>query len=162
MSAVRPVEQIAASAPAQTQLKQQRKWAPAIALFALLLAGIGVFQGMRIAQLETRGLRADGEVVDLKEESGSDGHSSYYPIVRYRTQAGADIQFKDSVGSDPPTRRPGDKVRVLYLEARPGSDAIIDRGAIFNWAIPAFLFAGAVFLGWLTLFLRRGSPPKPA
>jgi len=167
LSAVKPIEQIAAPigvAQGKPQL-QQTKWAaPVVGLFAVILAAVGVSQGMRIAQLETAGIRTEGEVVDLKEEesSGDSGHYSYYPIVRYRTQAGADVEFKDSVGSNPPSRRPGDMVRVLYIRERPQSGAIIDRGAILNWAIPALLLAGSVFLAWLTLFLRRSAPKQPA
>ena len=165
MSAVKPIEQIvAATGPVQKQQQlQQRKVAPVVGLFAIVLAAIGVLQGVRIAQLETAGIRVQGEVVDLKEEysSSNGGHYSYYPIVRYRTQAGADVEFKDSVGSNPPTHRAGDQVQVLYLAARP-SGAIIDRGAFWNWAIPVLLLAGSCFLAWLTFFLRRSAPKATA
>jgi len=166
LSAVKPIEQIAAATgPAQRQQQlQQKKWAPVVVgLFAIALAAIGILQGVRIAQLESAGIRTQGDVVDLKEEysSSNGGHYSYYPIVRYRTQAGADVEFKDNVGSDPPTHQAGDRVQVLYLAARP-SGAIIDRGAFWNWAIPALLLAGSCFLAWLTLFLRRSAPSEPA
>ena len=165
LSTVKPIEQIAAatgSAQSHQQL-QQKKWAPVVVgLVAIALVAIGILQGVRIAQLETAGIRTHGDVVDLKEEysSGNGGNYSYYPIVRYRTQAGADVEFKDSVGSNPPTHQAGDRVQVLYLATRP-SGAIIDRGAFLNWAIPALLLAGSCFLAWLTLFLKRSAPRQP-
>src|SRR5439155_827275 len=84
-----------------------------------------------------------GEVVRLKSESSDHGGYSYYPIVRFRTETNALVEFKDSVGSNPPSYRVGDKVTVLYLLDNPSQEAIIDRGLFWNWAIPAFLFVGA-------------------
>lgn len=165
LSAVKPIEQLPGASDAQQKQRvQQKRYAPVVGVFALILAAIGVFQGMRIAQLESAGVRAEGEVVDLKEEysSSNGGHYNYYPIVRYRTQAGADAEFKDSVGSNPPTHRPGDKVRVLYLAGGPTANAIIDRGELFNWLIPALLLAVAFGLAWLTFVMMRGVQKQPA
>jgi|SRR5215471_14764761 len=141
----------------QAQWLKAKKWAPLVAVFALLLAGIGIYQGMRIARLESHGLRAAGQVVRLQEENSSDS-SSYYPIVRYRTDKNVTIEFKDAIGSDPPSYRTGDRVTVLYLSERPSSEAMIDRGMVWNWAIPALLFLGAAFVAWLTLVMLRSGP----
>jgi hypothetical protein len=163
LAGVRPIEDIL-SAPElrqaqQRQAQSSRKAAPLVGLFALLLVCVGLWQGRRIAQLEAVGLRAPGQVVRLKQESGS-GQSSYYAIVRFRTARNETIEFKDDVGSNPPSHRPGDRVSVLYLASDPRQQAIIDRG-IWNWAIPGIILAIAAFLAWLTVFLMRSGAPRP-
>ena len=161
LAEVKPIEDIV-SAPdvqqgEQRQLQSSRNAAPFIGLFAIILVGVGIWQGMRIARLETGGLRAQGQVVRLKQESGS-GRSSYYAIVRFRTDRNETVEFKDDVGSNPPSHRPGDKVSVLYLAGDPRQQAMIDRG-IWNWAIPGILFAVGALLAWLAVFVRRGGAP---
>ncbi len=51
---------------------------------------------------------------------------------------------------------------MLYLADQPQRDAIIDRGLFWNWAIPGFLFLGAIFVGWLTVAMLRGGSPQRA
>ena len=100
-------------------------------------------------------MRTDGEIVRFVAESNSNhGGSTYYPVVRFRTTDNEAIEFKDRIGSNPPTRHTGDKVRVLYLAATPGQ-SIIDRGSVINWAIPALLLVVAAFAAWLTVKLQR-------
>jgi hypothetical protein len=156
---VKPVEQLFAPGKRPPWISN-RQWAPLVGLFALLLAGIGVFQSYKMSRLEASGLRAPGAVVSLKEEeSGND--SSYYPVVRYQTDKNLSVEFKDSIGSNPPSYRTGDKVTVLYLANEP-QRAVIDRG-VWNWVIPGLLLLGAGFVSWLTVsMLRSGSKPKPA
>ena len=161
LASVKPIEDIVSSPDVheaqQRQLQSSRKAAPFIGLFAVILAGAGIFQGMKIAQLEAVGLRAQGEVVRLKEESSS-GSSSYYAIVKYRTDRNESIEFKDNVGSNPPSHRPGDKVIVLYLADDPRQEAIVDRGIWWNWAIPGIMVLSAAFLAWLLIAtLRSGT-----
>jgi len=66
------------------------------------------------------------------------------------------VEFKDNVGSNPPSHRPGDKVTVLYL---PNSrqDAIIDRGVWWNWAIPGIVFLSAAFIVLILIGMLRTS-----
>jgi hypothetical protein len=53
-------------------------------------------------------------------------------------------------------------VSVLYLADGPQRDAIIDRGVIWNWAIPAILVLLAAFVVWLlVVILRSGAIQKP-
>jgi hypothetical protein len=158
---VKPIEDILSSPDVQQaqqrQLQSSRKAAPFIGLFAAILAGAGIFQGMKIAHLEAVGLRAQGEVVRLKEESSS-GSSSYYAIVKYRTDRNESVEFKDNVGSNPPSHRRGDKVTVLYLADDP-QEATVDRGTWWNWAIPGIMVMSAAFLVWLMVaILRSGTP----
>jgi hypothetical protein len=159
---VKPIEDIV-SAPdirqaEQRQLQSSRKAAPFIGLFALVLVCVGILQGRKIAHLEAAGLRAQGQVVRLKQEYSS-GSSTYYAIVKFRTDGNQTIEFKDDVGSNPPSRRPGDTVTVLYLADNPRQEAIIDRGIWLNWAIPGIIFSVAVFLVWLMVFVLRSGTP---
>jgi hypothetical protein len=63
------------------------------------------------------------------------------------------VEFKDNVGTDPPSYRAGDKVTVLYLPANPQKDVIIDRG-IWNWAIPGVVFLAVAFIVVLLIGMR--------
>jgi hypothetical protein len=83
--------------------------------------------------------------VRLKDEFGS-GHTTYYPIVRFRTERNVVVEFKDDVGSNPPSHRTGDRVTVLYLADDSRSQAIVGRGVWWNWGIPGVIFAFAAFL----------------
>jgi Protein of unknown function (DUF3592) len=65
------------------------------------------------------------------------------------------VEFKDSVGSSPPSHRPGDKVTVLYLPGSPQQDTIIDRGIWWNWAIPGIVFLFAAFVVLILVGMLR-------
>lgn len=166
---VTPIEQIIATPDAQqraqAQAQSNRKAAPLVGLFAVALLAAGLYVATDLWRLETSGLRAPGTVVRLKAESSSgDSSSSYHPVVRFRTDRNVTIEFKDSVGTNPPSYRPGDEVTVLYRPDDPRRHAIIDRGPLLNWAIPAVLLLGAALLGWLSVWMRRGgvnATPKP-
>ena len=169
LSKVKRIEEIVlfaeAQQRAQAQWQQSRKWAPLIGIFAVILAAVGIYQSIRLAHLEAAGLRAEGKVVRLKGEwsSSSNGsHYSYYPIVKFRTRDKVTVEFKDSVGSNPPGHRPGDKVTVLYLAAESRNDAIIDRGLIWNWAIPGIIFGAAVVVAGILIAVLRGGAARPA
>jgi hypothetical protein len=161
LTRVTPIEEIVSGADmhrlAARQSRQSRMLAPVVAIMAVIFIGVAINQGAAIARLEANGLRADGQVVSLRSETGSGGRgSSYHPIVQYRTEQNAQVEFKDAIGSDPPRYRIGDKVTVLYLVDDPNA-AIIDRGALWNWAIPALLLVAAGLLMWLFIAaLRRG------
>jgi hypothetical protein len=164
---VKPIETFV-SAPdvARARLKQVQsyKWiVPVLAAVAVLLLGIGVFQSMKISRLEAHGLRAQGRVVRLNSEhsSGSSGYT-YYPVVRFRTASNSTVEFKDSIGTNPPSHRTGDQVTVLYLPGDPQRQAIIDRGFVLNWAIPAIVFLFAAGLAMLCIVLRRQMKPAVA
>jgi hypothetical protein len=161
---VKPIEQILAGSNwRQTNFRKLKIAAPFFAFFAVVLVCIGIYQSMKLARLESTGLRADGEVVRLQRESSDDGGSVYYAVVKFRTEKGVSIEFKDSVGSNPPSYRRGDKVTVLYLADNPQQEAMIDRGFWGNWAIPAILFlAAAIVICLLVLMLRGGALQKPA
>lgn len=150
----------------QARARQARKWAPVVGIFAIILAALGVWQSMRLAHLETAGLRAPGQVVSLHEEwsSGSSGssHYTYYPIIRFRTAANETIEFKGGIGSNPPSYRAGDKVTVLYLAEAPRGNAMIDRGPLWNWAIPVGIFIATIVLAAILVAILRSGSTLPA
>lgn len=162
---VKPVEFLAVtSAPAQTaQFTNSKLTIPVLAFFAVVVLAAGAYESLMVFQLETTGMRAPGEVVRLEERSnsGANGGYSYYPVVRFRTAGNTTIEFRDSVGSNPPTRRPGDPATVLYLPSMP-SRAMIDRGFL-NFVIPAILLSCSGGLVWLLGYIisvrRRGAAP---
>ena len=167
LRAVKPIEQVTTVTAAQQsmrgQLQGNRKMAPLVGAFAIALLLVAAIQTRDIARLEARGLRVPGTVVRLHGEWSSGRNSTYvyHAIVRFRVGETTGVEFKDSFGSSPPSHHAGDKVTVLYLPDNLGS-AIVDRGIVLNWAIPALLFLGAGLLGWLTWVMARPSAIAPA
>jgi Protein of unknown function (DUF3592) len=161
---VKPIESLVSSTQAaqlrQKQARNSRLMIPLLLVFAVILFAVGSYQSVRLSRLESVGLRAQGEVVRLKQESGNDGHFTYYPVVRVQLSNNSYFEFKDSLGSNPPGYRRGDQVTVLYLADDPQRSAMIDRGIYWNWAIPAvvFLFAGLALLIPVSLLRTRRSP----
>lgn len=102
------------------------KWTP----FYLLIAGGMLLTGAHFYNKQTlfekQAVSAQGQVVRMLSSSDSDG-TTYYAMVGFTAADGAHIEFKDSVGSNPPSFSEGDQVEVLYDPALP-RDAIIDRG----------------------------------
>jgi len=165
---VKTIEEIRSSADFQVgqlnQLRQNRFVRPIVALASILVVSIGAYLGVRVANLEMTGDRAPGEVVSLHEEYSSDDDGSgyvYYPIVQFRTARGDTIQFKDNIGSDPPSFRVGDQVVVLFDPERPGRDVMIDHGIFWNALIPAILLLLGIGLVWLW-FVIPAARPIPA
>jgi hypothetical protein len=164
LTKVKPMESFPAQTPTTRTLQNSKAAGPIVALFAVVLVVVGVYQSVRLFRFETSGARASGEVIRLIEQSSSGNSGSvYYPVVQFRTAENVTIQFKDNIGSNPPARRPGDRAAVLYLPDNPGQ-AMIDRG-IFDAFIPGPMFAGAGLLAWLMVWLMRArsaeaiSPP---
>jgi hypothetical protein len=143
---IKPIEALISGSDAQQiQVKRMQvagKFVGVLWVVAAGLAGIGGYESVRIHHMESAGVRAEGEVVRL--ERGSGNSASYFPIVRVPLEGHSFFKFKDSVGSNPPGYRRGDKVTVLYFPEKLG-DAMIDRGR-WNWAMPAVLFAFAAVI----------------
>jgi hypothetical protein len=162
LTQVRPIEEILASPEATQsrllQMKNNKKAAPILGIFIILLVGGSIYTSLKISRLEAHGLRAPGKVIRLQEEHGSKS-SSYYPVVRYTTKKNYTIEFKDNVGSNPPSHHTGDEVTVLYLPEHPQKEAIIDRG-IWNWLAPGILLVFAALLSWVLVIILRSEETK--
>jgi len=90
---------------------------------------------------------AEGTVVELdlvrsSSGSGSGSSYSYYPIVRFRTAGGEEIQFRGRVGSNPPSYRRGERIGVLY---DPQTPELAEIDGFFS------LWGGVLILGLIGL-----------
>lgn len=121
-----------------------KRWAP---LHLLICAGM-IYGGWYLHQSQTaferQALKAEGEVVRMIAER-SDDSTVYYPLISYVTMFGVTIQFKDSVGSSPPSFQQGNKVDVLYVADDPRG-AIVDRGWLNQAPGIGLMVLGGLFL----------------
>ena len=145
---VRPVEEVVSTDVAERKAKQRtaaRKAAPWLIAFGVGLLAVSVHVGRVTYELMTAGQRGAGTVVALESVSSGDS-STYHPVVRFTDGAGEVRQFRDSAGSNPPSYRSGESVKVLYLAENPQKTATIDRG-VWNWLAPGLLVTfGAVLV----------------
>jgi hypothetical protein len=159
---IRTIEEILSSPEARERRLKDRKSFRVIGPIALLVGVAVLVFSAHLAREESRrqaaGQRAIGEVIALNQQSGAD-NSTYYPVVRF--QAGADaVEFKDRIGTNPPSRRVGEAVTVLYRIGSPRDTAVIDRG-MWNWAPPVLLAAFAAFLLFAGIrFLKAAAEPR--
>jgi hypothetical protein len=121
-------------------------------LFAVIGIGLVVGAWLMFESRQTflaAAVPAEGTVVGLdmvRSSSGSRSGSSYsyYPIVRFRTVDGEDVEFRSSSGSNPPSYRRGERVVVLY---DPQTPEIAEIDSFFSlWGgILILAFVGVVF-----------------
>ncbi|ADO67941.1 DUF3592 domain-containing protein [Stigmatella aurantiaca] len=82
--------------------------------------------------------------------------NTYYPVLRYLTQEGAQHEVVSPVGSNPPRYREGDRVPLLYNPANPQDVRI--HNFLNLWLLPLlFGFMGAAFLLVGVLALSAGA-----
>jgi len=150
-SDVRPIEEITSSPDALEQRAKQQKTnrilAPVCVLVGLGLCTLSVHLGESLYTLQMQGQRTGGTVIRLEADHDA-SHPSYFPVVRFVTASGSSREFRDSTGTNPPSYRSGDSVRVLYLAQAAAAEPIIDRG-LRNWIAPlgAGLF-GLLLAAW--------------
>lgn len=105
-------------------------------------------------RLASIGVRVPGVVAGIRASETSDvGRGSYYPILRFRTADGQDIETSSDIGTDPPPAREGDRVTVVYDPAEPRTariDSMLGSGSGIGWACViggAALTIVAIYLG---------------
>jgi Protein of unknown function (DUF3592) len=159
---IRPIEEILSSPEArERRIKDRRSFrviAPVAMIAGIAALAFSVHLAREESQRQSVGQRATGRVIALHEQSGT-GNSTYYPVVRF--QAGADtVDFKDRVGTNPPSRRVGEAVTVLYRMDSPRDTAVIDRG-MWNWLPPVLLaaFAGVLLFAGMR-FLKAAADDR--
>lgn len=117
-----------------------------------LLVGLGMMAGALYWAHSTqrfieRAAVAQGTVIELSLSRSSDSNS-YFPVVRFATGTDQNVTFRSSSGSNPPSYRVGESVRVYYDAADP-QEAMID--GLFS------LWGGALIVGALgTTFTSVG------
>jgi hypothetical protein len=122
-----------------------------IAVIAGLFVMAGGITKLRQGRhLKAVGVRARGVVVDLR---WSDGCA--YPVVRFTCADGREVVMRSDIGRDPPAKRKGDVVDVLYDPADP------EHARIAGWAHSGG-FAGTLLilfgLGFLALGVYLAGP----
>jgi len=115
----------------------------ALGAFAVLVYVVSLVRARRFVAASSR---AAGEVIALRERPGRRGHRpTYAPVVRFEPQLGWPVEFTEAVSANPPRRRVGDRVEVLYRREDP-SDARLASPARLYLREVAFAAAGSVFL----------------
>ncbi len=149
-----------AHADAVQSVIRTRQRANRYAIPFLIAAGAGLFfLGAHLHKKTVLFLataeRAQGVVVEMVSNHSSDS-TTYSPVVEFEA-GGRKHRFKDSMGSNPPSYRTGDRVAVLYDPTNP-DDSRIDRGK-WNKAIPLLIggFGGLLCLLGFWMILRRAS-----
>jgi hypothetical protein len=134
----------AASDTRSVDPKKFRFLAPVLVVIGIAAIGLGVNLGRQLAHREAAGVRAPGVVISLADNWDSDG-TVYHPVVRFTDATGEPVEFKDRIGSDPPSYHVGEAVTVLYEKDAPAQQAMIDRGG-WNW-LPSILLGlfGTIF-----------------
>lgn len=112
------------------------KWMPLTILIALFFCGGGWYFSLALTEMLEKGTRVPGHVVRMESNCDSEG-CTYFPIVKFKDRQGETQQFKEGMGSNPPTYSTGEDVTVLYRESG-HAKPMIDRG-IWNWMLPGAL-----------------------
>jgi Protein of unknown function (DUF3592) len=115
----------------------------------LLAAGAATFvHTLRFVQGAER---ATGTVIELSEETDSEGDVTFHPVVRFTTAEGRTVEFVSSSGRSPAPWSVGDRVEVLYDPDDP-KDAELS-GFFDLWLFPiAFTGVGVGFIAAFGVF----------
>ncbi|WP_432201726.1 DUF3592 domain-containing protein [Erythrobacter sp. W53] len=130
----------------------------AFVAFGLLFAGIGGYTYIADQQMAETALRAPGTVIALDRRRGSEGGTTYAPVVEWTDRDGTRHEFTSSTSSSPASFSRGEAVTVMYDPAKPGQAKIDSFGQrfmlplVFGGMGSLFAILGAVFV---FLFLRR-------
>jgi hypothetical protein len=129
----------------------------AIGCFLVLGAAVSFLMalafGLHTWQFRRTALRASGEVIELRKETG-ESDITYRAVFRFKDAAGKEHTVTSSVNSKPATHRVGDRVTVLYHPNRPGAARIDSYWELwFDPTIPGLIAAG--FTLWFILAIRR-------
>ncbi len=140
----------------RARIRPQQRYMKITAMICFLIsAGLFIgsyYTGQDMIDMVQNGVRAQGEVVDIRSRysSGSDSSGyTYYAVVKFSDGEGQSYRFEDRVGSSHPMFKRGDVVTVLYMPDDP-DDAIVDRG-LLNWVLSGGLVFGALLLLWISL-----------
>ncbi len=129
--------------------------------FILLLTGVGLGVGGLISRSRTQrfvetAVRSHALVTGLEQRRGSKHTVMYHPVLRFKTEAGAQHEVVSPVGSKPSPYKPGHTVPILYNPARPEEVRI--HSFLHVWLFPLVLGGmGALFfiLGGVLVLMGR-------
>ncbi|MBO3747883.1 DUF3592 domain-containing protein [Streptosporangiaceae bacterium NEAU-GS5] len=126
----------------------------------LALTGVRLLWGTKA--FFRRAQRAAAVVTRLHEKvvrpsAGRRGREiRYFPLVRFTTMDGREVEAMSPIGVSPPQHQPGDAIDILYDPADPSAiriDTLISRGYLLSGIVTAFglLLAGGVTLAYMLL-----------
>jgi hypothetical protein len=131
--------------------------APLIGSILFTAVGLGICwlaaQSLHDYWQKLRGAqRADGVVVEMRVDHSGSETNFRYPVVRFRTPAGTELDCEASVRTDPPRHKVGDRVQVYFPPEHPEQADIVGTevvGYVLLFLLGApFLAAGVgMFLG---------------
>lgn len=78
---------------------------------SLAVSGFGLFKFFRRKQYKRSGIRVDAIVSDVVMSG-----RNYYPIVRYETLDGIEVEEEYSLGTSPSAFKKGERIAVLYKQ----------------------------------------------
>ncbi|MQA96850.1 MAG: DUF3592 domain-containing protein [Streptosporangiales bacterium] len=113
-------------------------------LFGLLFCWVGLRLALAGRRLRESGVRVPGVVVRNQWSSGDGTGGTFYPVMRFRTADGRDLEVRSEVGSNPAHVREGAQVTVVYDPAKPERariDSMVGRGGAVG---VLFVAVGAV------------------
>jgi hypothetical protein len=114
----------------------------AVGVLILLIAG---FLIVRTRRFLARSVATQGMVIAYARSSGSEGGSTYRPVVRFTLADGRVSQFADGLATNPPSYAVGAAVPVRYDPFDPEQARIDSRMRL--WLVPSILVAvGALLL----------------
>lgn len=97
-------------------------------------------------------LKADGVVVRMLRDTSDSETYFHYPVVRFTTGKGEQIEFEASIRREPPRHKVGDRVPVYYDPANPGDADIL--GTEQNTHIVLLLLGVPALLAGLGIFFK--------
>ena len=125
-------------------------------LMVVLQAAAGVWLYTRTAAFLDTAVPATGEVVELKESSGSEGGTTWSPVFAWVDAAGVERRSTAGFSSNPPSHAVGEPIDLLYDPQNP-EDARID-GFFSLWLAPLIFGALAAVQAVFVLTLGLALP----
>lgn len=117
--------------------------------------GVAVFLFFRTRRFLETAVDTTGTIVDLIASRSSEGGTVYRAVVAFKTAEGRDVQWTESMASNPPAGQPGDEVPVKYDPTNPEEARIAKPFRL--WFLPGLLgLLGALFGGLGAVFTVIG------
>ena len=128
---------------------------PVFLAVGVLCIVIGAVVLVRTMQFVAKAEHATGTVIELTGEIDSEGDELFFPVVRFTTADGKEIEFESSSGSSPASHSTGDRVEVLYDPDDPNDAQLSGFVDLWLFTIIFFLVGGAFLaVGWFSRGLR--------
>lgn len=108
-----------------------------------------VFSWMRTRRFIDESVSAFGEVIRLIEHH--DEGVTYAPVIRFTGPGGRAVEFTESVSSNPPAHRVGERVKILYRPEDPSRARVASTLSLYLLAIIFGVIGGIVSIVGLLL-----------